>query len=467
MDRVSAVQDGVHSPTSTDTTASGSILSLTPIAVFPRSSHSSASSFDPQRSHITLIENDSSIVTVPVVLPPTGEPGHQSSGSDDDDRKGRSGSNSESGEGGGESVDAREETARGLEERLESRTFALDPRGYVRSAKFSEGSKFLAVLRSAKSIEFFRVEADRLTAVSEVVRNTKSSDAILGFEWTFDSEMILLTNTSFDFYKYSESRRTFVQRKSFPVPISWYRYSPEHHILVLSTSAASLYLFQIKPSYTANQLPSLKVISSKDGRASITKRQLSIITIHARVYCAFIYSKPQDPVILLFRLTKTSVRPEFELMLEQDGNYLLSTVDDLLVVHNLTAKHSSVFDLLSPRLGLLHLPDSVNSATSSGKDWTTHPKSLVFCPSRGALFRLALSLSDLYAVLDGSRAPLMPVIEFLLRRSPTFNVTMLLAKLMRKIISAESEGMRDVRTVFEMVFADGEGGTSVAGSGGG
>jgi hypothetical protein len=60
--------------------------------------------------------------------------------------------------------------------------------------------------------EIFRINqnadgSESTELVTEVSRNAKSSDAILGFEWTFDSEMIILTSVALDFYQvHSQSK---------------------------------------------------------------------------------------------------------------------------------------------------------------------------------------------------------------------------------------------------------------------
>ncbi len=63
--------------------------------------------------------------------------------------------------------------------------------GYIRIAKLNPPQTHLALARSAKTLEIYALNSN--TKLQEIIRNDKSSDAILGVEWTFDLEMVIVT----------------------------------------------------------------------------------------------------------------------------------------------------------------------------------------------------------------------------------------------------------------------------------
>ncbi|KAJ1558081.1 hypothetical protein HK405_014465, partial [Cladochytrium tenue] len=163
----------------------GGVLRATALAVFPRAGDATSCRYDPQRAHVSVVEHDASIVRIPVPLPGAATTTSTTT-------------TAGAGVDGGYADGMDQQTAAGA-----PTTFSLEPRGYVRAAKFSEDSRFLGVMRSAKSLEFFGLVPglSELVLVTEVVRDAKSSDAILGFEWTYGTELIMLCNNSFDFYQ--------------------------------------------------------------------------------------------------------------------------------------------------------------------------------------------------------------------------------------------------------------------------
>lgn len=59
---------------------------------------------------------------------------------------------------------------------------------------------------------------------------------------------------------------------------------------------------------------------------------------YGRVYCTFIDLTTDVPILLLYRISKSALSCQATLTLESKGNFIINTVDNLLVVHNLTRK---------------------------------------------------------------------------------------------------------------------------------
>ncbi|KAJ3090072.1 hypothetical protein HK102_004748 [Quaeritorhiza haematococci] len=308
-------------------------------------------------------------------------------------------------------------------------TIRVEPKGFVRQAKISVDNEYLAVLSSAKALEIFKANMgspDYALRVHEVVKDAKSSDAILGFEWTFPKEFIIVSNVGVDFHSYSESRKDFVARKKVNLAVNWYVYSAEHRILVLSAGSTSLYLFYLKSGSHCHQLPSLKITMTcatssptnpqaasattrQSPRSStvhtqpslqparLTRRQITLATLYDKVYCCYIdVLRSPRPVMVLNRVSKSAVKPELELDLVEAGNYIVNVSDNLLVVHNLTTKTSALYDikfretpLVAPQAVLVYSEEPNDLYLD---DWQAHLPDYILSPSRGTLYDVNINL---------------------------------------------------------------------------
>ncbi|KAJ3334320.1 hypothetical protein HDU76_000012 [Blyttiomyces sp. JEL0837] len=203
---------------------------------------------------------------------------------------------------------------------------SVDSKGYIRAAKYSAENRYLGVLRSAKALELFSVNGSDVSKVNDVVKDTKSSDAILGFEWTFMNEFFLITTVGVELYQMSESRKIFVLRKTIPMSINWHIFSPSNNILLVFSNMSALCFFHIKQNFIVTSLPSLRFDSPKHQGGGVS----------------------MDPALLLYRISKSQIRLEFELILEDFGDFYVSVVDNLVLASNVSTRKTLVFDVRGP-----------------------------------------------------------------------------------------------------------------------
>ncbi|TPX30703.1 hypothetical protein SmJEL517_g05799 [Synchytrium microbalum] len=359
-------------------------------------------------------------------------------------------------------------------------------RGYARSVKLSADGSFLGVIPSAKALQIMRVVPATSTSpiVYEIVRDTKSSDAILGFEWTIQDEFVCVTSIGIDFFQWNESKRTFIKRKNVHLNVNWYVYSPSYRILIVSTGAPGLYMYYLRPNGSTTQLPSLIIPSNTTNTltwglsvsppSTITRKQMSVVMLYGKIYAIFNDTSKNPPLLSLFHVTKSSVRKERELNLGVAGNHAVNVVDNLLIVHNLTAKHSMIFDIQSLDDTPVAPPQPMGLDTVEQFDLCIHAQifcrvkpgtnkhhsideddglpylpSTILLPSRGRLYSIYPRLADIASFLLSNKSDPVHLTTMLLRRSEHDAHDLVLTLLRSLILGAKS--VEHLRGVFDAV----------------
>ncbi|KAJ3158497.1 hypothetical protein HDU86_002722 [Geranomyces michiganensis] len=159
--------------------------------------------------------------------------------------------------------------------------------GPIRDAKLAPGGAFLGVLRSAKMLEILEInDSEHATPVQELVRDSHSSSAILGFEWTLSGELMVVSSSGFELYQYNGTSKVFVQKKSREARINWYSYWPEVRILVTSVGPLALRLYHLKPDSGVDSLMALnlKLRGNTSGvQLQATRKQLTVVLVRSLV----------------------------------------------------------------------------------------------------------------------------------------------------------------------------------------
>ncbi|TPX42924.1 hypothetical protein SeMB42_g04937 [Synchytrium endobioticum] len=338
-------------------------------------------------------------------------------------------------------------------------------RGYTRSVKLSPDGTFLGVIPSAKSLQVVRVAPSPSTSpiVYEIVRDSRSSDAILGFEWTVHEEFVCITSIGLDFLQWNETKRTFIKRKSIHLNVNWYIYSPSYRILIVATGAPGLYMFYVRPNGLTTQLPFLIIPSAAAPALSwgiaasppnpMTRKQLSIVMLYGKIYVVY-HDLSKEPTLALYHVTKSSVRRERELKLRVPGNYIVNVVDNLLIVHNLAAKNSMIFDIQSSDDTPLAPSQPMDLDTTEAidlypDDAIPYQPSALLLPSRGTLYSIYPRLADIAGYLIQHDANPVTVVMMLLRRADKEAHDLVLMLLRTLIVKTQS--VEHLRAVFDAV----------------
>ncbi|KAL2914368.1 hypothetical protein HK105_206140 [Polyrhizophydium stewartii] len=307
-------------------------------------------------------------------------------------------------------------------------------RGHLRSIRLSPDRLFVGILRSAKEVRLTSSPMDAPPAL-ELVRDWKSSDAILGFEWTFPGELFCVTNTGIEFYAFSDRRKTFSSKRVITMRVSWHLFSPDANLLVLSTGTPLLIVHQIKPGCAVSGLPSIKLETAsglqanQSNPAMITRKHVAFVSLYGDLFFAFFNTWNPDAVLALYHLGHKDWVLHSELSLIDRGAFSLNVWDNLLLVHNLTCKNTIIFDiqarqsakmLTPPQTWLFSLFTALPSLdVGPTAIWSSHLPDLILSPSAGALSRLSVSLDGLRAEMERVKGTLgtIEILELLTRRS--------------------------------------------------
>lgn len=127
-------------------------------------------------------------------------------------------------------------------------------RAPVVSMKFSPDEQVLAIQRTSRSLQFLNMSGPGTKSGKELpseyapARRSKSPNVLLGFNWTYDKELCVITNGGLEFYEVFPEKRSLKLLKSFSIPVNWFVYSTQNRVLLLSSSpqANVIHIFQFR-----------------------------------------------------------------------------------------------------------------------------------------------------------------------------------------------------------------------------
>ncbi|KAI8922046.1 colon cancer-associated protein Mic1-like-domain-containing protein [Powellomyces hirtus] len=302
--------------------------------------------------------------------------------------------------------------------------------GSIRDAKLAPGGAFLGVLRSAKMLEIMEVtSSERAESVQEIIRDSHSSDAILGFEWIYPGELMVVNGSGFDLYQYSENAKRFVQKKSREHRINWYSYWPESQVLVTSVKPLTLRLFHLRPDVSIEQLMvlDLKPAGKRNTlQAQATRRQIVVLQV----------TYPLDG----------------------RGTFVANVVDNLIIVFNLVTKLSLLFDLkyesAESVIPAKRIPFDCEDDLDMVIEWQPGFPDFILVAAGGILYRLRLHLQSIAEDMR-TRSTGFDVIAFLVRRD--ISDPSLILQIVSKMME-EGTDPAVMRKVFDMLKTGGESG---------
>ncbi|KAJ3391203.1 hypothetical protein HDU92_009158 [Lobulomyces angularis] len=286
---------------------------------------------------------------------------------------------------------------------------------------------YFGILFNLNQIELFQKES--------FIQQISTKNTILGFEWTFKEEMLIVTNQGLEFFSMKETKNQFILRKSYLMLINWYIYSKEKQILVTSTvrsSSSFLSVHYLKPNSVCNQLSSLNVndtqnqalslnvrspsTSSTDSKLSLhlsneqlTRRMVNIVTLYGKTYLTVVdIVKNISPTLTLYRVTRNSiyVAAEYSFFIDNQQcdslnngeDFLINVSDNLLIAHHLKAKKTFIFDvkhhtnksLMKPQS--LKFPEESNGLDEYSECWRSHLPNFILSSNFNTLYTVEINI---------------------------------------------------------------------------
>lgn len=217
--------------------------------------------------------------------------------------------------------------------------------GYIRQIKLSTDFIYLGVLKSAKVLEIRTLYQE--LPVYEIIKDDKKSDSILGFEWVFPGELMVLSSDGVQFYmvivynQVENNNSKFSKQSTIKIRMNWYQYWPETKLLILSSGSTYLFIYRLSPKSSFETYPTLQLCSSsrmtQNMSNQITRLNVFLLSIHSHNYVGFLNNWVEIPTLSLYRITsRTMYRKEYELVLGESGIFSISVSDNLLIAHNMS-----------------------------------------------------------------------------------------------------------------------------------
>jgi hypothetical protein len=232
-----------------------------------------------------------------------------------------------------------------LQSGLTLSTWRFACRSFIRQIKLSSDFMYLGVLKTAKEMEIRTVYQE--TPIHEFIFDEKISDSILGFEWTFPGELMILSADGITLYWIDPRNQSVSKPKRTKIRMSWYHYWPETNLLIISSGSANLFLYKVLPNRGLELHPNLQITLPRARSihgietlpVQITRVNVHVFQIYGQHYIGILNNWFLSPTLSLLRIfTRTIYRQEFELKLHQSGPYSFNVVDNLILAHNMKEK---------------------------------------------------------------------------------------------------------------------------------
>jgi len=239
--------------------------------------------------------------------------------------------------------------------------FRLENRGDIISMRFSSDMKVLAIQRSHCALDFmnFMHGADTL----EYSQTCKGKGTkILGACWTGLYEIVFITDRGIEQYQVLPDKKTVKLLKTVSLPVSWFVWSFESSVLLLSSGTVgnSLHPFSFKLGVITKLAKFDIDLPSQLGQheqKAVDQRDISAAVIYGQLYVLqFLHYQRRGSVrgsvhsvgtdIALFRISKEVLATKTDVLkLNVTGRCSLSVLDNLIIVHHHQSKCSFMFDI--------------------------------------------------------------------------------------------------------------------------
>ncbi|KAF0295090.1 Regulator of MON1-CCZ1 complex [Amphibalanus amphitrite] len=256
-------------------------------------------------------------------------------------------------------------------------SFRMEDRGPVISIKYSPDMKVLAIQRAKTSVEF--VNRDSEAEYSQSCRS--KSATIVDFFWVADSEVVYVTDRGVEHYQVVPSRRQLKSLKTCSLSSNWCVFSVELSYLLVSTGALgnTLQPFAFRAAGTMTKLAKFDVElleAPRPARLALHCHDVTVCSLHGQLtVLALLHAPPgsaadaagQPAEIRVHQANKWVPSPDHSggewankdgsisrtstLQLNARGNFAISIIDNLVIVHHQESKTSQVFDITLPPAG--------------------------------------------------------------------------------------------------------------------
>lgn len=237
--------------------------------------------------------------------------------------------------------------------------FRLENRGDIISMRFSSDMKVLAIQRSHCALDFVNfIHGIDSLEYSQTCKGKGTK--ILGSCWTGLYEIVFITDRGIEQYQVLPDKKTVKLLKTVSLPVSWFVWSFESSVLLLSSGTVgnTLHPFSFKlgvitklPKFDI-ELPSLP--GQQHEQKALDQRDVATGVVYGQLYIfQFVQNQRRGSSrgtvgidIVLFRISKDGLATKTDVLkLNVTGRCSLSILDNLIIIHHHQSKRSFFFDI--------------------------------------------------------------------------------------------------------------------------
>ncbi|XP_045584536.1 regulator of MON1-CCZ1 complex isoform X2 [Procambarus clarkii] len=363
-------------------------------------------------------------------------------------------------------------------------TFRMEDHGTISSLKFSPDHSVLAVQRSKNAVELLTYTEGEVGPGSVQECRAKTAN-LLGFIWTHNEDLVLVTDHGVEFYQtqhVAKDRVSIRHIRNYSLTCSWFVWSTECSLLLLCTGSAptttTLQPFMFKPGQS-NKLNKFEVEVSSGSSihtpgVTLGERDVCVGTIYGQVSIC-VLRHPSTPTVAahldVYSQNKDGAFKRTHICrLELTGRFAVNIIDSLIIVHHQASKTSLLFDILlggevnggitsvypitvprSIQPFSLVEPDAVPSTTSQpislpcelyAPTWVVFQPDIVIDARLGCMWHLRLRLDSLASAVEDKSQ----LVDCLLRRK---QAKPLVLSVVKKVV--ESGQLTSLGQIFDKI----------------
>lgn len=241
--------------------------------------------------------------------------------------------------------------------------------GHALSVRLSPDRLVVAVQRSGTKVSVLHIASGGVVEVT--CRNKRGNFILTGGVLWCDSEhdighaqadpspvLVLVTTQGLEYHRLYLDRGTSRMLRHIAKTVHRFWYLPQRHFLLLSTEKSGLEMrgyFLVAPAFAPSRTPRFQLASPPSDRG------VALLLLYGHVVCACVDTSEgaegaagargedpgslRGPRLVLYELASDAALRTHLFPLYTPGEYVVAALDNVVCVHNVTARVSMVFDV--------------------------------------------------------------------------------------------------------------------------
>lgn len=380
---------------------------------------------------------------------------------------------------------------------MDTLTFRLEDKGNILSIRFSPNMAILGIIRQKNRIDFLNFKQSQPELNGEYSQLFKNKPSIWqDFYWINSNEILFVNELGFEHYLITPEKRSLKLLNNSTLQMNWLIWSRTLQLFVASTSTTGSILnpyvyhktkFQKLPKFEVdlpfNLTRNYSLPSGTSNRYLLNENDVIINNVYNEFYVMVIRQMNSDTSRSYSEIAMYKLHPDnpakktYILRLNLAGRFVLSIVENLIIVHHQLTRSSLIYDIkmfgefdgfltrIDPIIknAKLEVPQIQASLLSSidnpftdqsqvlipeiySKNWIMFLPNIIIDPKLGCYWFLELKLVSLAPLEELSNDPLKQI-DFLLNRN---NSKKLVLKICHDLIHSHSS-LKKIEKIFEKI----------------